>query len=136
MTRRLGWDARKSVNRHAATDVIGVIHRSRRPVPADDFVINNEPAAGRVGYARLTVLDKRLVAARGNRKNSDATFVVDQQEHLTIYIYLDMLIPRFSGFRGGAGANCLELIERRLASNRAALPFLERDQCRPSRSIK
>src|SRR5688572_9231252 len=104
MTCRLGWHGTVSVNCDAAADVIGVIHRSEQTLlPTDDLVINNEPATGCVGYARLTLVYKGLAAARRHRKNPDSAQVIDHQHHLTIYIHFNMRVPRFPDFRRGAG---------------------------------
>src|SRR5438477_504134 len=104
MTRRLERDGTAAVNRHAAADEIGVVSRSQRTalpayvnfisggveigvvsrsqrtaLPAYVFRINNKPAAGRVGYARLAFVNERLAGAGGDRNNPHGIFVVDQQ---------------------------------------------------------
>src|SRR5205085_4616035 len=61
MTSRLCRHVVTTMNCNTAADVIGEVHRAENIVfPTHTFLVNDKPAAWCVGYARLTVVNKRL----------------------------------------------------------------------------
>ena len=129
MTRWFDGDVAAAVNCYAATDVIGIINRSKRTsFPANTFAIDEKAAPRCVGYAGLAFVNKRPAGTGRHRENSNSTFVVDQQQHLTIQIHFNMFVSKFSGFGCGTGPNCLQLIEPKFAGHSTTFPFLKSDQ--------
>src|SRR5688500_6164006 len=94
MTRRFVGNGRVAVNRNAAADEVGIVRRAKPTLlPTIELVINQEPSARCVRYARLTLIEILLVAAGRCRKYSNSAVVVDDQQHLTININFNVTVP-------------------------------------------